>query len=192
MLPFSSWHAFSLFLLLSTIFLIFSIFEKAWTSFIIPNNGIHWINSCKSNLDFGGGSDILDIFSDIDSKDDCLIFDWFWFLLVICLNFFIFIVELTLLPIEALNFLSRYALHHLIFKIPRISMSSCTMSMFDVILDCFDTCLTIFDEMHAEWYNFQTNLWCLLMALKNSSSMHPNSPLLWFDFVWHAMFLESS
>ena len=95
--------------------------------------------------------------------DIWLIFYSSWWYTWIC---FVFIVEPTLLPIKAHYLPSRYALRHLIFKIPRISMFLRTMSMFDVILVCIDTCLIIFDEMHAEWYTFQTNLWCLLMVLK--------------------------
>ena len=35
---------------------------------MIPNKGTHWTNSCKNNADLGGGSNILDIFFDIDSN----------------------------------------------------------------------------------------------------------------------------
>ena len=45
------------------IFLIF-FFKQAWTNFIIPNNGIHRINSCKINQSFGGGPTSM-IFSSI-------------------------------------------------------------------------------------------------------------------------------
>ena len=69
-------------------------------------------------------------------------FDSSWRYAWIC---FIFIVEPTLLPNKVLKLLSRYALHHPIFKIPWISMSSCTMSMLDA-------CLTCLDKMHVECY----------------------------------------
>ena len=48
-LPFSSRHVFSLLSFISTIFTLFSIFNKAWINFMIPNNGIHKINSCEIN-----------------------------------------------------------------------------------------------------------------------------------------------
>ena len=56
LLPLSSRQAFSLFSFIFNYFLLFSIdfldfswFSQAWINFIIPNHGIHGINSCKIN-----------------------------------------------------------------------------------------------------------------------------------------------
>ena len=46
---FSSRHALSLFSLTFNHFLDFLDFSQAWTKFMVPNNGIHWTDSCKSN-----------------------------------------------------------------------------------------------------------------------------------------------
>ena len=59
LLPLSSRYAYSLFSSIFNHFPIFLDFQQAWTNFMIPNNGIHWINSCKSNMDFGGGPTFL-------------------------------------------------------------------------------------------------------------------------------------
>ncbi|CBI38047.3 unnamed protein product, partial [Vitis vinifera] len=49
LLPLSFGHALSLFSLIFNYFRDFLDFPQAWTKFIIPNNGIHRINSCKIN-----------------------------------------------------------------------------------------------------------------------------------------------
>ena len=48
-LPLSSRHAFSLSSFILNYFHGFLNFQQAWTNFMIPNNGIHRINSCKIN-----------------------------------------------------------------------------------------------------------------------------------------------
>ena len=50
LLPLSFWYAFSLFSLIFNYFLIFLDFQQAWINFMVPNDGIHIINSCKINL----------------------------------------------------------------------------------------------------------------------------------------------
>ena len=63
--------------------------------------------------------------------------------------------------ILALNSLLRYALYHPIFKIPQISMSLCTMLLFDVILDCLNIRLIIWSfliEEHIVYYIFKLTI----------------------------------
>ena len=49
LLPLSSRHAFSLFSFIFNYFHGFLDFQQAWINFMIPNNGIRRINSCKIN-----------------------------------------------------------------------------------------------------------------------------------------------
>ena len=49
LLPLSSRHAFSLFSFIFYYFHGFLDFQQAWINFMIPNNGIRRINSCKIN-----------------------------------------------------------------------------------------------------------------------------------------------
>ena len=84
---------------------------------MVPINETDWINSCKSNLDLGGGFDILDILFDIDSNEGIVRYlaDFncsLWYIW----ELFIFVIELTLFSIEVLCMLSRYALYHLLFR----------------------------------------------------------------------------
>ena len=110
---------------------------------MIPNNGIHRINSCKINQSFGGGPTSM-IFSSIFF---CLIFNRLCFLFVNTWDYFTPVIKLTLFPILALNSLSWYTLHYPIFKIPRISMSLCTMPLFDVMLACLDIHLIFWSSL---------------------------------------------
>ena len=153
MLPFSFWYAFSLF---STNFLDF---QQAWTNFMVLNNGIHWTNSCKSNLELGGGANILDIVFDIDPSDMIvwwlIDFDSSGWYTWIC---FIFIVELTLFSIKVLMIANQVL--SLYPPIPKFYEYACYHELYpclNVVLDCLDTCLIISNEMHVEWYTIQTN-----------------------------------
>ena len=126
MLPFSFWYAFSLF---STNFLDF---QQAWTNFMVLNNGIHWTNSCKSNLELGGEANILDIVFDIDPSDMIvwwlIDFDSSGWYTWIC---FIFIVELALFSIKALMLANQVLSLSYNSKILWICMLSWVISMFE-------------------------------------------------------------
>ena len=131
--------------------------------------------------------DIHDIFLNIV----CLIFYWSCFLFVYTWDCFTPVIELTLFLILALSLLSRYALHLLIFKFSRISMSLCTMSLLDVMLDCLDIYLIVWSsliKMHVVCHFFKPTFDAFWWRLRNCSGTHPNSPLLWFDLVCHAIF----
>ena len=112
------------------------------------------------------GPNIHDIFFTIG----CLIFDWLYFLFVNTWDDFIPIIALTLFFILALSSLSRYALHHSIFKIPRISMSLYTMPLFDVMLDCLKRLIIWFALI-------KTNVVCYISILT----------LMFYDSAWEAV-----
>ena len=131
------WHA--ILFDFQPIFLIFLDSQQTWTNFMIPNNGIHWINTCKSNMDFGGWSYILDIFTNIDFKDDCLVFNWFWFVLEICLNLFYICYWANLASHKGA--LACYPGTLLLIFFSRILWTRTllvTISMHDVILGCLN------------------------------------------------------
>ena len=58
-------------------------------------------------------------------------------------------------------------------KILWMCMLSWAMSMFDAIIDCLDACLIIFDKNAYYASYFQTNLWCLVIALEKPSRYAP-------------------
>ena len=58
-------------------------------------------------------------------------------------------------------------------KILWMCMLSWAISMFDVIIDCLDACLIIFDKNVYYASYFQTNLWCLVITLKKQSRYVP-------------------
>ena len=124
---------------------------------MVPNNGTDWINFYKSNLDLGGGFDILYIFSDIDSNEQIVRYlaDFncsLWYVW----ELFILVIELTLFSIEAFSLLPRYALSlsHSLSKILRTCMLLKIISMFDVILGCLDVCLICLDKTNVVCYIF--------------------------------------
>ena len=118
---------------------------------MIPNNGIHWIDSCKINLDLGGGSYILDIFTNIDFKDDCLVFNWFWFLLEKCLNLFYICYWANLASHKgATSLLSRYASSQF-FRTLWACMLLVTISMQDVILGCLNIYSICLNKTNGVW-----------------------------------------
>ena len=113
------------------------------------------------------GPNIHDIFFTIGY----LIFDWLYFLFVNTWDDFTPIMELTLFLILAFSSLSRYALHQPIFKIPWISMSLCTMPLFDIMLDCLNIRLIV-------WFALiKTNVVCYISILT----------LMFYDSVWEAV-----
>ena len=132
------------FLGLSTFFLVFLIFffKQAWINFIIPNNGIHRINSCKINQGFGGGptsmifSSILFVWYLIDCASSLRCMRLFW----ICYwaNLVSHIGALACCP----GMLSATTL-------PKISWICMSLPLFDAILDCLDACLIILHKMHV-------------------------------------------
>ena len=129
------------------------------------------------------GPNIHDIFLNIV----CLIFYWSCFLFVDTWDCFTLVIELTLFRIFALSLLSKYALHLLIFEISWISMSLCTM----LLLDCLEIYFVVWSsliKMHVLCHIFKLTFDVFWWCLRNGSGTHPNSPLLWFDLVWHAIF----
>ena len=152
-------HFHNFFFYFQPIFLIFLDSQQARTNFMIPNNGIRRINSCKSNMDLGGWSYILDIFTDIDFKDDCLVFNCFLLLLEIYLNLFYICYWANLTSHKgALACYPGTLLLIYFFRTLWICMPLMTISIFDVILGCFDACLIVFDGNTYYVSCFQTNL----------------------------------
>ena len=147
--------------------MVFSIFNKHEQASNKLHDSKQW-NSLnqfiQKQLRLQWGPNIHDIFFNIF----CLIFNWLCFLFMNTWDYFTHAIELILFPILALSSLSRYALHHPIFKIPRIHFF-----VYYVFAWCpawlpwytFD-CLIIFDKNACYVSYFQTNLWCLLMTLK--------------------------
>ena len=80
---------------------------------MVPNNGIHRINSCKINMDFGGGPTFLTS-SLILVQMRCL-FDIWLILIPFCdtWDYFAPIIELTLFLKKCWCLLPKYALYHL-------------------------------------------------------------------------------
>ena len=132
--------------------------SKQWNSlnqFMQKQLGLWW------------GPNIHDIFL----KIVCSIFNWLCLILVNTWDDFTLVIELTLSLILALSLLSRYAFHHPIFKIPRISMSLCTMPLFDVMLDGFNIRLIV-------WFSLiKTNVVCYIFILT----------LMFDDSAWEAV-----
>ena len=121
---------------------------------MVPNDGTDWINSYKSNLDLGGGFNILDIFSDIDSNEGIIRYlAYFNYSLWYICELFILVIELTLFSIEAFSLLPRYAISLTHFwKFYEHTRYWRSYPCFDVILGCLDACLTCLDKMHVVCY----------------------------------------
>ena len=156
--------------------MIFLGFQQTWANFMVLNNGIHWKNSWKSNLDLGGGSNIFYIVFDINSSDQMVVwwsidFDSSWWYAWIC---FIFIVDLTLFSIEALMLANQ--VRSLYPPIPKFYEYACYHKLYpclNIVLDCLDTCLIISNEIYVEWYTIQTNFDCLMIAFEKQSRYTP-------------------
>ena len=71
-------------------------------------------------------------------------------------------------------------------KIPWMCMLSWAMSMFDVIIDCLDACLIVFDENTYYVSNLQTNLSCFMIALEK-----PFKYALWFSLMIRLSYLAN-
>ena len=129
------------------------------------------------------GPNIHDIFFTIV----CSIFDWLCFLFVNIWDDFTPVIVLTLFFILALSSLSRYALHHSIFKIPRISMSLYTMPLFDVMLDCLKRLIIWFALI-------KTNVVCYISILTLMfydsawEAIQVHTPNLLYDYDWFFLF----
>ena len=73
--------------------------------------------------------------------------------------FFVFIVEISLLPIEMWMLANQVRpFYPITLKFLWIGMFSWDMTMFDAIIDCLDACLIVFDENTYYVSYFQTNL----------------------------------
>ena len=170
--------------------MVFSIFNKYEQTSNKLHDSKQW-NSLnqfmQKQLRLRWGPNIHDIFFNIF----CLIFNWLCFLFMNTWDYFTHAIELILFPILALSSLSKYALHHPIFKIPRISISLCTMPLLGVLLDCLDIHLIVWSsliKMHVMCHIFKLTFDAFWWRLRSSSGTHPSSSLLRFDLVWHVIF----
>ena len=156
---------------------------------MIQNNGIHWIDSCKINLDLGGGSYILDIFTNIDFKDDCLVLNWFWFLLEICLNLLYICYWANLASHKGA--LACYPGTLLLIFFFENSMD--TYATSDYIHAWCDSWVFkyILDLLRSDTYgviDFYTNLLCFMKALEKPFRYALRFSLMVGFLVWHVIF----
>ena len=135
------------------------------------------INSCKSKMGLGRSpTSLISPLIMIQMRwllDIRLIFNSPWWYTWI---YFLFIVELTLFPIKALNLLSKYALY---LPIPKFYENACYHELnpcLNDVLDYLDTYLILIKCMWSDIL-FKLTLIVLWLRLKSSSSTHPNSPL---------------
>ena len=106
----------------------------------------------KSTWTLVGGPTFSNIFTNIDFKDDCLVFNWFWFLLEKCLNLFYICYWANLASHKgATSLLSRYSSSHFL-RIPWTHVLLMTISIHDVIFGCLDICLICLNKTHVVCY----------------------------------------
>ena len=159
---------------------------------MVLSNRTDWINSYESNLDLSGRFDILDIFSNIDSNEGIVRYlDYFNYSLWYIWEVFIPVIELTLFSIDVWMLANQVRS----FYPPTLKFYECVcyhepcpclMSYSIALMLVWSSLIKMHVTCHIFKLTFNPFWWCL----RSCSSTHPNSPLLWFDLVWHAHFLK--
>ena len=123
---------------------------------MIPNNGIHRINSCKINLGFGRAQHSSHLLWYWFKWGIFLIFDSFlWYMWLFCTYYWANPVSIEVLMLAT-------QVHSLspIFKILWTYMSLCVMSMFDIIFGSLDVYLICYVKKHAVYHISKLTLSC--------------------------------
>ena len=118
--------------------------------------------------------------------DIWLIFYSSWWYTWIC---FVFIVELPLFPVEVwmlANQVRSFYLSTLKFYecVCYHEPCLCLMPYLIALMLVWSSLI----KMHVMCHIFKLTFDAFWWRLRSSLGTHPNSPLLWFDLVWHAIF----